>query len=659
MAESRHIVQRLGTGLVLIFFCALLLLISDTKRVPTLAGRVPRVAVFQFNSQPMLDEGMRGLLDALRDHGYIDGRTMHLERFNAENDMPTAASIARELTGGRFEYVFTVSTNCLQAVAKANRAGRVKHVFGVVADPIGAGVGISASNPLDHPRNMAGVGTLAPIEELLATAKRMNPRLRRVGLPWNPSQSNSETYTKMARAAAPNLGLEILEGTVDATPAVGEVTASLVARGAETILVTGDVTVALAIDAVVAEARRGGIPVLATQPLLATRGVLLAIGGDFYLMGRDAGDVAARVLDGEDMNRMPILYRLPKLVTINRASAAGLRQVWVFPPDVLAQVRQPVSAPSVATATPFKKWKVAVLQFADSPVYDECRQGIIAGFRDSGLVEGRDYQLTWRSAHGDMPTLNNLVDASLTAGADMLYTLSTPALQVALQKVRDRPVLYALSLDPLLIGDGGTHSNHRPNIAGIYSRSPFEAMMDLIHEALPQAKIIGTLFTPSEANSVNHRDELEKAAHKAGLQLRSLPTYSASDVPDTAIALVHQGLDAVCQINDSLHSAAFPSIVSAARQWRVPVFSFLSSQASQGAALVLANDHFDGGRESALLAAKVIRGVSPARLPYQPVKKVRLIANLDAAKLIGFQIPGRVLHRAEICSPHATGAASR
>jgi putative tryptophan/tyrosine transport system substrate-binding protein len=659
MAQSRHIVQRLGTGLVLIAFCAVLLLISDAKRVPALSGRLPRVAVFQYSSQPMLDEGMRGLLDALRDHGYIDGQTMRLERFNAENDMPTAASIARELTGGRFEYVFTLSTNCLQAVAKANRDGRVKHVFGVVADPVGAGVGISASDPLDHPRKMVGVGTLAPIEELLATAKRMNPRLRRVGLPWNPSQSNSETYTKMARAAAPSLGLEVLEGTVDSTPAVGEVTASLVSRGAEALLVTGDLTVALAIDAVVAEARRGGIPVLATQPLLAARGVLLAIGGDYYLMGRDAGDVAARVLNGEDMSRMPILYRLPKLVTINRASAAGLRQVWVFPPDVLAQVRQPVSAVTVAAAAPLKKWNVSVLQFADSPVYDECRQGILAGFRDSGLVEGRDYQLTWRSAHGDMPTLNNLVDAGLTAGADMLYTLSTPALQVALQKVHDRPVLYALSLDPLLIGDRGTHSNHRANIAGIYSRSPFEAMMDLIHEALPHARIIGTLFTPSEANSLNHRDELEKAAQKAGLQLRSLPTYSASDVPDAAVALVEQGVDAVCQINDSLHSAAFPSIVSAARQSRVPVFSFLSSQASQGATLVLANDHFDGGRESALLAAQVIRGISPAKLPYQPVKKVRLIANPDAAKMIGFRIPEQVLARAEICSPHATGAASR
>lgn len=340
MAESHHILRRLGMGATLIAACAILLLWSDANRARNPGTRLPRVAVFQFSSQVILDDGVRGLVDALRDHGYVDGRSMRLQRFNAENDLPTANSIARELTGGRFDYVFTVSTNCLQAVAKANREGRVKHVFGVVADPPATGVGISSSNPLDHPRSMAGVGTLVPVSDLLATAKRMNPQLRRVGLPWNPSQSNSETYTRMARAAAPRLGLELLEGPVDATPAVGEVVASLVARGAEAILTTGDLTVSLAIDSVVAEARRGGIPVFSTQPSLAPRGVLLALGGDYYLVGRETGDLAARVLNGEDTSRIPILYSLPMLVAINRGAAIGLKQVWTFPPDVLAQARE-------------------------------------------------------------------------------------------------------------------------------------------------------------------------------------------------------------------------------------------------------------------------------------------------------------------------------
>jgi len=134
-----------------------------------------------------------------------------------------------------------------------------------VADPVAAGVGINPNDPLDHPKNMVGIGTLVPVGELLEMAKKMNPRLKRVGLPWNPSQANSEVYTLMARDKAAKMGLELLEGTVDATPAVGEVVASLAARGADLILTAGDLTVTVAMDAVIAECRRAGIPAFATQ----------------------------------------------------------------------------------------------------------------------------------------------------------------------------------------------------------------------------------------------------------------------------------------------------------------------------------------------------------------------------------------------------------
>lgn len=341
-------------GLVLIVAAAAILLISDWNRGKRPTTGLPRVAIFQYSSQAILDEGVRGMLDALRDHGYIEGRTMQLSRFNSENDLPTATSMAQELTGGRFDYVFTVSTNCLQAIGKANQEGRVKHVFGVVADPAAAGVGINPKDPLDHPKSMVGVATPAPLGDLLAVIKRMNPQLKRIGLPWNPSQSNSEMYTRMTRAAAPQLGIEILEGTVDSTPAVGEVVASLVARGAEAILSIPDLTVMIAIDAAVAEAEKGGVPVFSTQPDTVSRGVLLAMGADFYQIGRETGNLAARVLGGEDMSRMPIQYSLPMRLVINRRVVPKLKDAWVFPTDVLAKATE-VSGSEPTTTMPSPK----------------------------------------------------------------------------------------------------------------------------------------------------------------------------------------------------------------------------------------------------------------------------------------------------------------
>ena len=237
------LLRRLGLGLSIIALASLALLLSDWRHRSPSAG-MPRVAVFQYNSSLTLDLSVRGLIDSLREHGWVDGRTMEVRFFNAESDVGTMNSIAQELVSGKYTHVITISTPCLQAVARANRDGKVKHIFGAVADPLAARVGINPTNPYDHPKWMVGIGSFMPVGEVLEMARRLNPRLRSIGLPWNPAEANSQSYTHAAREAARRLGLELLEGNVENSTAVGEVTDSLVARGAEAILMTGDNTVA-------------------------------------------------------------------------------------------------------------------------------------------------------------------------------------------------------------------------------------------------------------------------------------------------------------------------------------------------------------------------------------------------------------------------------
>jgi ABC-type uncharacterized transport system substrate-binding protein len=294
-----------------------------------------------------------------------------------------------------------------------------------------------------------------------------------------------------------------------------------------------------------------------------------------------------------------------------------------------------------------KKWKIHLIELVNAPSIDETRDGIRQGLKEAGLVEGRDYELRVGNAQGDLPTLSGLVDAAITQQADMVYTITTPALQTAMRKIEDRPLLFALALDPLLVGDRGTHEKHRANVAGVYDRSPFEEMMKIVRECLPKARAIGTLYAPSESNSVQFRAELEQAAKTAGLRLVALSSNSATEAADAAAALAQRGVDAICQINDNLHGAAFPAIVAAARRAKLPVFSFSTGQVSQGAAVVLSNDHFDGGRESALIAARVMRGESPASFPYRGITKTRLLVNREAAVLARLTIPESIARRAE------------
>jgi putative ABC transport system substrate-binding protein len=143
----------------------------------------------------------------------------------------------------------------------------------------------------------------------------------------------------MARDAAKKMDVELLEAAVDNTAAVGETVSSLVSRGAEAILALGDLTVALGIDAVVAEARKGKIPVLSVMPDMVPHGALYASGPDYYSIGRQMGDLTARVIKGEDTAKIPITYELPKGFAVNLKSLAGLKDEWRIPPEVIAKAK--------------------------------------------------------------------------------------------------------------------------------------------------------------------------------------------------------------------------------------------------------------------------------------------------------------------------------
>jgi ABC-type uncharacterized transport system substrate-binding protein len=326
-------------GLTLIIATSGFLLMSDWKQRAAGPSKIPKIAVFTFSSLKVLDDGIRGLMERLKENGYVNGETAIIQMFNAENDMATANSIAKQITTGEYGYVISISTNCLQAVAGANREGKVKHIFGVVADPSVAKVGVNAKDPMDHPKHMVGIGTLMPPRDILTAAVQFNPRAKKFGLPWNPSQANSEKFTMMARAAAKEMGLELLEAAVDNTAAVGETVGSLVSRGADAILVLGDVTVALAIDSVVAEAKKGKIPVLSLLPDTVARGSLFGAGADFFNVGKQMGDLTTRVLKGEDTAKIPILYDLPVTSAVNLTALPGLRDTWTIPQDVMAKAK--------------------------------------------------------------------------------------------------------------------------------------------------------------------------------------------------------------------------------------------------------------------------------------------------------------------------------
>jgi ABC-type uncharacterized transport system substrate-binding protein len=408
--------------------------------------------------------------------------------------------------------------------------------------------------------------------------------------------------------------------------------------------------------------RRAGIPAFSISPGKPDRGTFLDMGLDFVEVGRLAGTLAASVLKGTDPATLPIrdvLDEVPRRIVINTLTLKGMKETWRVPEQALKTAtilvdekgihdRSATNPATPAAARPLtKQWNVDLIEYNTVVDVEEAEEGVLGGLRSSGLVEGRDYSVRIRNAQGDMATMNSLVDAAIIDRADLLITFSTPTLQAAIQRSQGVPVVFNYVANAVWAGAGRSDTDHLPNVTGVYLPGAYDEMIALVREVLPNARVLGTLYVPSEVNTVYHRDRFVEVASKAGMEFVTVAANTAAEVSDAALSLASRKIDAICQLPGNLTASAFPTIAEAARRARLPLFGFQTSAAEAGAQLVVARDYRDAGAEAALLAVRIMRGESPGSIPFEPARHTKLVANVDAARAIDLRIPASVLARAQ------------
>lgn len=654
--------RRLALGLGLIVAAAAVLLASDLRQRKTATqagGDTFSVAIFQHASRPILDDAVRGTMDGLTETGFQEGRQITYTRFNAEGDLVTANAIAQSILQGGFDLVVTVSTPSLQTMANANQGGKLRHVFSVVTDPFNAGVGITGDGPGQHPDHLLGIGTFQPVRQTVQLAKQLYPALKTLGTVINPGEACSLACLEMAQDECRRLGLELLVAQVENTAGVYEAASSLTARNVEAFLIGGDNTVEAAIESVLRAANAARIPILAYAPDHAEAGALVGFGANYYDVGKTGGRLAGDLLNGKvDPRQFAVHDVMPRKLAVNLQTLARLRDPWCLPEDVVAgadivmdaggRKQQRGAEPPPPPLPPGKTWQLHMVSYSQSLMVEQWMKGFQEACDQLGLRPGSDYVLTYRNAQGDMQTANMMIDAAVDSRADLLLTITTPTLEAAVHKKPPMPVVFGLTANPLLAGAGESFTQHLPGFTGICTMSDYDGMAATLRECLPKAKRIGTLFNPSEDNSVFNKEQMEAALAKIGLALVARATSESSEVPAAAQALASSDVDAVCQVAGNLHDAGFPAIAQAARQARKPLFSFVSGQAVTGGATVaVARDYEQGGRDHAALMLRVMRGENPTHIPFAAISRTIIVVNLDNAAQIGLELPAALRQRAD------------
>lgn len=290
---------------------------ADSSQVlPAPAALPKRLALFLFSDTAIMQEGMKGLFDELQEDNFLDREELRVDIKCAQNELSMAQSIAQDIVRLHYDFLITLSTPALQMAAQFNKT--IPHVFGLVLDPYRMGVAEDAARHLPW---ITGVATLQPVEATFQTMRTILPKARRVGIVWNPGEACSEACTLKARLAADQYGFELLEATVTSTGEVLDAVKSLINRGIDTFLTSGDNTVNLVVASIGEILKQNKIPYFTNSPSDIERSALVSIGADYYQVGRETGRIARKVISGQLPKNLPIMNFAPDKTYINLALA--------------------------------------------------------------------------------------------------------------------------------------------------------------------------------------------------------------------------------------------------------------------------------------------------------------------------------------------------
>ncbi|NLJ70274.1 MAG: ABC transporter substrate-binding protein [Clostridiaceae bacterium] len=277
------------------------------------------IGIIQLAPHEALDKGYEGFIDGLAECGYVEGENLSLDYNNAQGDPSNATTIAQKLVNASPDLIFAVATQAAQAAA--NQTSDIPIVITAVTDP--AQSGLVKSNDMPE-TNVTGTSDLTPVKEQMELIKELMPEATRVGVIFNSSEDNSLIQAKMAEDALNDLGLEYVELTVSKTDEISPVTQSAVGK-IDVMYTPTDNLISNNMTAVTNITNPAGIPVVCGEVAMLEGGGLLTLGVDYYELGRQAGEMAADILDGKSVpSEMAVQYQKEYSFAVNPELAEEL-----------------------------------------------------------------------------------------------------------------------------------------------------------------------------------------------------------------------------------------------------------------------------------------------------------------------------------------------
>ena len=194
-------------------------------------------------------------------------------------------------------------------------------------------------------------------------------------------------------------------------------------------------------------------------------------------------------------------------------------------------------------------------------------------------------------------------------------------------------------------------SLNRPggNLTGatFYTAQLASKQLELLHELVPKAVVIGVLVSPNSPVAEPQIRDLQAAANVLGLRVHVLNVGSEGDINMAFATRLAQRADALFVTADAFLFARRDPIVALAARHRVPTMYAQREFVESGGLICYTSSILDAARQAGIYTGRILKGEKPADLPVTQPTRFELVINLKTAKTLGLAVPDKLLALAD------------
>jgi ABC-type uncharacterized transport system substrate-binding protein len=293
--------------------------------------KIPRIGYLTLSSSSPspLQEAFRG---GLRQLGYIEGQTIHIEYRYAAGKVEHLKELAAELAGLKLDIIVAANTQSIEASRRATKT--IPIVFPVTFDPVASGFVASLARPGG---NLTGLTTLNQevAGKRVELLKEVLPKLSRVAVFRDPTNTGSLFALKETEAAANHMGIRTQVLEVQNGDEFEGAVKTAIREGAHALILLPDNLFIRQPSRMIDLVTKNRLPTMFGDHESVEAGGLMYYGANLADLYRRAATYVDKILKGAKPADLPVEQptKFEFIVNLKAAKQIGL----TIPPNVLAR----------------------------------------------------------------------------------------------------------------------------------------------------------------------------------------------------------------------------------------------------------------------------------------------------------------------------------